>query len=310
MPGPTLSPLSRAEIEEGLRRFPRWFYPHDLGQGIVVQPTDSQRGKTDPARFRAKHAPYWKAILQGCGGSLEGLRVLDAGCFEGYWTIEAAKAGAAEAVGFDLRPEHVEQARFVARAVGLPNARFEVCDLFDLERLGTFDVIFLFGVLYHVDRPVELLQKARSICRRLLVVNTKILPLDEPVLQVRYEDPGQELNAATHPLVMVPSASAVVRMMRHAGFREVGVVRPAADGNEAYIRYRRAVFLGKPNETGAPEAPPAGTLTGVEGRQGEKSLSTVPSAADRMSAGLWFRRKWARLKSKGKRPPETEAPWL
>lgn len=303
-----LDPLPRAEIEAGLRRFPRWFYPHDLGQGIVVETTDSQRGRTDPARFRAKHAPNWKAILHAVGGDLKGLRVLDAGCFEGYWTVEAARAGASEAVGIDLRPEHVEQARFVARAIGLPNARFEVCDLFDIERLGEFDVIFLFGVLYHVDRPVELLLAARRMCRRLLVVNTKIVPLDEAVLQVRYEDPGQELNAAVHPLVMVPSASAVVRMMRHAGFTDVGVVRPAPDGNEAYIRYRRAVFLGRPNATGQPEPPPPSEK--VVGRQGEKTLSTVESAADRMRFRTWLRRRWTRLLSGGRRPPRTEAPWI
>ncbi len=290
-----------------MARFPRWFYPHDLGQGVVVQPTDSPRGKTDPARFRAKHAPYWNAILRGVGGSLEGLRVLDAGCFEGYWSVEAARAGASEAIGFDLRPEHVEQARFVARAAGLPNVRFEVADLYALDRWGPFDVVFLFGVLYHVDRPVELLRLARSVTRRLVAVNTVILPLDEPVLQVRYEDPGMELNAAGDMLVMVPTPSAVVRMLRHAGFRNVRMIRPAPDGNEAYLKWQRAVFLAEPAPEGEREGPPADVLASMEGRQGEPMLRRMESAASHASLGGILRRKIGRWLG-GDRPPRIEAP--
>ncbi len=306
MPGPPLSPLPRQEILEGLKRFPRWFYPFDLGQGVRVTPNASPVGTVDPERFRAGHAPMWEAVLGACGGSLEGLSVLDAGCFQGYWTLEAARAGAARAVGFDARPEPVEQARFCARAIGLPNASFETGDLLDIGRFGAFDVVFLFGVLYHVDRPVEFLDRVRRVTRRLVVVNTDVLPLDEPVIQLRYEDPAMELNAAGGALVTVPSVSAVVRMLRHVGFGGVEVLPPAPGGAEAYRRWRRAIFLARPTPDGKPEPPPPEVLAGMRRGHGERKLSWIPSALDRAPLGAILRRKLRRLLGR-RRPPRSEA---
>jgi SAM-dependent methyltransferase len=295
-----LTPLSRAEIEEGVRRFPRWFYPFDLGQGVRVEPTDSPLGKVNAAGYVRKHAPLWKAVLDACGGSFEGLSVLDAGCFQGYWSIEAARAGASRVVGFDLREEHVEQARFCARAIGLPNVEFRRAELFDLATMGTFDVVLLFGVLYHVDQPIELLRRARGVTRRLIAVNTDVLPLDEPVVQLRYEDPSMELNSATGALVCVPSVSAVVRMLRHTGFGRVRVLPPA--DAESYRTWRRAVFLAEPTPDGAPEPPPASVWTAGAHGYGERKLDWVPSGSDRAPLRTVLARKLRRLFDRDRAP--------
>jgi SAM-dependent methyltransferase len=302
----TTQPLPREEILAGLRRFPQWSYPFDLGQGIVVEPTDTPLGKKDAARFLASHRPKWDAILEKCGGSLRGLRVLDCGCYQGYWTVEAARAGAAQAVGIDARPEHLEQARFVAKAIGLPNATFEPCDVFDIERLGEFDVVLLFGILYHVDSPIDLLRRVRAVTRKLLAVDTNVLPLDEPVIQLRYEDTGMVLNAARSSLVAVPSVSAVTRMLRHTGFGDIAVVRAGKEGHRGRRRGRRAAFLCVPRDPANPEPPPQEVLDSMKGRHGEPRLSALPSGADRVPLGTILRRKARRLFGKDE-PPRSEA---
>lgn len=306
MGGPALDPLPREQILEGMRRFPVWSYPFDLGQGIVVEPTGTPLGPLEAKRFHAAHRPKWDAVLAACGGSLEGLTVLDAGCYQGYWTVEAARRGAARAVGFDARPEHLEQARFVARAIGLPNATFEEADVFDIERFGPFDVVLLFGILYHVDSPIEFLRRVRKVTRRLLVVDTNVLPLDEPVLQLRYEDTGMVLNAAGAPLVAVPSVSAVTRMLRHTGFGDVRVVPPAADGFGGRVRWKRADFLCTPRDPADPEPPPPEVIASMEGRMGERRLSGIPSAADRVPLATILARKFRRIFDPH-RPPRSEA---
>src|SRR5258706_11316132 len=111
-----VTPLPREEILEGVRRFPVWSYPFDLGQGIRVEPTVNPLGQKDQGKFLLSHRPKWNAILSACGGSLEGLSVLDCGCYQGYWTAEAARPGAARAVGFAPRPRPPDQATFLARA--------------------------------------------------------------------------------------------------------------------------------------------------------------------------------------------------
>jgi SAM-dependent methyltransferase len=304
--GPALDPLPREQILEGMRRFPVWSYPFDLGQGIVVTPTETPLGPKDATMFLLSHKPKWDAVLGTFGGSLEGLTVLDAGCYQGYWTVEAARRGAARAVGFDARPEHLEQARFAARAIGLPNASFEQADVFDIERFGPFDVVLLFGILYHVDSPIDLLRRVRKVTRRLLVVDTNVLPLDEPVIQLRYEDTGMVLNSASAPLVAVPSVSAVTRMLRHTGFGDVRVVPPAPGGFGGRLRWKRAAFLCAPRDPSDPEPPPPEVIAAMKGRLGERRLSGIPSAADRIPLGTILGRKIRRLFDPH-RPPSSEA---
>ena len=75
-------------------------------------------------------------------------RVLDAGCGTGEHALLAAAHGA-QAVGVDVSPRAIGQARAKAAERGLP-ARFEVADALNLAALGTtFDTIIDSG-LFHV----------------------------------------------------------------------------------------------------------------------------------------------------------------
>jgi cyclopropane fatty-acyl-phospholipid synthase-like methyltransferase len=81
------------------------------------------------------------------GGLLSG-RVLDAGCGSGEHALLAAARGA-DAVGVDISPRAIEQARRKAGERGL-TARFEVADALSLGELGlTVDTVIDSG-LFHV----------------------------------------------------------------------------------------------------------------------------------------------------------------
>jgi cyclopropane fatty-acyl-phospholipid synthase-like methyltransferase len=80
-------------------------------------------------------------------GLLRG-QVLDAGCGRGEQTLLAAVHGA-DAMGVDISPSAIEQARRKAAERGLA-ARFEVADALNLGQLGlTFDTVIDCG-LFHV----------------------------------------------------------------------------------------------------------------------------------------------------------------
>jgi SAM-dependent methyltransferase len=75
-------------------------------------------------------------------------RVLDAGCGTGEHALLAAAHGA-DAVGLDISPRAIEQARMKAAERGI-TARFDVADLLNLGQLGlTFDTVIDSG-LFHV----------------------------------------------------------------------------------------------------------------------------------------------------------------
>lgn len=110
------------------------------------------------------------------------LRILDLGCGEGVYAIEAALHGA-EVLAVDVRTERMELGAEVAARHGLDGVEFRQGDAraVSAETDGQFDVVYVLGLLYHLDWPdqIELLERTRDLCSRLLVVDT-VVSLDGP----------------------------------------------------------------------------------------------------------------------------------
>ena len=82
------------------------------------------------------------------------LRVLDLGCGEGVYTLEAGLRGA-QVLGLDGRDDRLKEGVGIAKEMGLDNVKFEVDDIRNLSKAkyGSFDIIYYFGLLYHLDHP-------------------------------------------------------------------------------------------------------------------------------------------------------------
>ena len=90
------------------------------------------------------------AFVRLADSGLLGGRVLDAGCGTGEHTLLAAASGA-EAVGVDISPRAIEQARRKAAERGI-TARFEVGDVLHLGDLGlTGDTVIDSGLCHVLD---------------------------------------------------------------------------------------------------------------------------------------------------------------
>jgi len=105
------------------------------------------------------------------------LRILDLGCGEGVYAIEAALRGA-QVVALDARTQRMEQGAACARRHGLENVRFIQQDVRTAKRetLGSFDVVYLLGLLYHLDAPdlFDILVNVHELCSNLLLIDTLI----------------------------------------------------------------------------------------------------------------------------------------
>ena len=77
---------------------------------------------------------------------VQGGRVLDAGCGHGRYS-ELLQGAGFEYLGIDLSPKMIELARG-----GYPDAKFEVGDMYDLSRFGTFDAIWSIASLVHIPK--------------------------------------------------------------------------------------------------------------------------------------------------------------
>lgn len=152
----------RAEVES------YWF------QKIELVPGYDSQGWGDPSKEKL---PYF-----GLPEDLSGLRVLDIGCAEGFFSFEAERRGAREVIGIDSFPDSVRRFNIVKEA-RQSNATAFLMNVYDLEpkRLGTFDLVLFYGVFYHLKHPQYALERIRSVCSGTLLFQTHVF--EEPAVE-------------------------------------------------------------------------------------------------------------------------------
>lgn len=223
--------LAESEVAAAAKKF-FWHYPFKFG-GLLVDADDPRfRGLT--GRHYQRYLHVFPPLLSLTGGSLEGKTVLEIGCNAGFWSIQARRAGARYVRGVDRSPKNVEQARFIADVIGMDGVEYGEMHACDVSRaaLGEYDVTLFLGLLYHIAKPIEALERLYDVTRTWAVVDTTVaradVPDGVPVLKLE-EDVVHEQNFSDG-LALVPSKSAVPLMLKHVGFREVFWV-PTASRN-------------------------------------------------------------------------------
>jgi SAM-dependent methyltransferase len=105
------------------------------------------------------------------------LRILDLGCGEGVYAIEAGLRGA-RVVALDARTVRMSRGAACAERHGLQTVQFIQEDVRRISQgmLGSFDVVYFLGLLYHLDAlaAFSVLEKVFTLCTRLLIVDTLI----------------------------------------------------------------------------------------------------------------------------------------
>lgn len=229
--------MSASPVEETIRSFPSWHYDFEL-DGHHTNP-----GKAAWQEFRVAH--FMEPITRRYGGSLAGKRVLDLGCNAGFFALKAVEAGCDFVLGIDAREMHVAQSNLVFETLGVDAARyrFEQANFLDYDyaRDAPFDVVLCLGVLYHVNKPIELLETIAAINTDLLVIDTKLSRGRESRVELKRDSLDGLLDAADYELVMVPTAAAVTDMTSLFGYETELLALPELTA-EGTGKYRHGVF--------------------------------------------------------------------
>lgn len=116
-----------------------------------------------PRNHSPRLAEFFETFPQASRG-----RVLEPGSLEGAMTVELAKR-AAEVVGVEGRAQSVERAEFLKGLFGAENVSFHVADLEQesLSRYGELDAVFCCGVLYHLARPRDFVERVAAVSPNL-----------------------------------------------------------------------------------------------------------------------------------------------
>jgi tRNA (mo5U34)-methyltransferase len=100
----------------------------------------------------------------GMPDDLTGMRVLDIGARDGFFTFEAEKRGAAEVIALDNEPPHHTGFAIAAELLG-SKATYVTENVYSLdeERFGRFDLVLFLGVIYHLRHPLLALDRIHDV---------------------------------------------------------------------------------------------------------------------------------------------------
>jgi SAM-dependent methyltransferase len=164
--------------------------------------------------------------LGSLGLELAGKAVLDVGCGVGHLAQFFVELGC-PVTSVDARASNVEglRARYPGLKAHVLNVETEA-----LSTLGRFDVVFCYGLLYHLENPVAGVRNMAAACDDLVLLETLVCDHREPMLILVDEPPVN--NQAIGHIGCRPSPSFVVMALNRAGFQYVYAPQTAPDHPE------------------------------------------------------------------------------
>jgi FkbM family methyltransferase len=185
-----------------------------------------------------------RRLVPELSGALGFTTALDAGCGLGFFAKILEECGL-EVRGFDGRGQNVEEARR-----RYPQIHFEQGDIQDpgILRLGSFDLVLCFGLLYHLENDLLAIRNLRALTGKGLLLESMCLPDDKPWMLLRNE-PALEDQSLTD-VAFYPSEGCLVKMLYRAGFAAVYRVSPLPDHDDfrdtRFHSRRRTVLFASP----------------------------------------------------------------
>ena len=230
--------IDPGRLREEVDSFP-WYHSIDLGGGVTTKGQSVMAEMLNEAQLP----------------DVRGRSVLDIGAWDGYYSFLAERLGASRVVALD---HYVWGVDFGARTQywneclergELPDHTRDTTDFWhddlpgrrgfdlahrvlgsrvepvvgdfatmDLSTLGTFDVVFYFGVLYHMKEPLTCLERLRAVTREVAVIETVAAQVPGNATRSLLElHAGGELNA-DYGNWYVPTIEALRALSRAAGY--------------------------------------------------------------------------------------------
>lgn len=170
--------LTDEEVWQAVKSVPNWYHRITLRPGIVTP------GISDSVEnLRRLQLPL----------NCNGVRVLDLGARDGFFSFELERRGA-EVVAVDYLPPDLTGFKVAADVLG-SRVRYVHSNIYDLldASLGQFDIVLFLGLFYHLPDPILALNIVRAHCRGQLFLESHVIDDGSDIPLMRFY-PGRSLN--------------------------------------------------------------------------------------------------------------------
>jgi tRNA (mo5U34)-methyltransferase len=235
----------------------KWFYKFELPNGKVTEsylPDEAQRVHTTRLEMMDS---ILNPRFEGRWGEI---KAVDIASHEGFFSCHLAKKGT-NVLGLEAREEHVDDANEMAFGMGLADkfySKVQDVHTIDEKATGTFDIVLMLGLIYHLENPVGAIRKAHALCKDVCLIETQVAPnlsgqLDwgnytfvKPmmgsfaIIDETEETHGPEMS--TTGICLAPSIEALMWIMRKVGFKDVKMIEPEEHFYEQH-RFKKRVMI-------------------------------------------------------------------
>ncbi|HLW75245.1 MAG TPA: methyltransferase domain-containing protein [Gammaproteobacteria bacterium] len=261
--------MQNQKLLDKVRRLGPWFHQIDVGEGVLtrcVAPLPGPQPMDHPLQ-------RWNKIKDVLPADMSGIRVLDVGCSDGFFSIEMARRGA-QVLSLDAERSAVRRLRWLQRHLGIQGVCARTGDIYRLDegiglterlrvlfhrsllklrqvtlresssdlgyRPAQFDLVFMFALLYHLTDPLKGLERVAPLGGILCIETIAIDDELNSNLQLHVR-----MDGATDRPKWFPTTRCLKDMLRWAGYAHVVEIAGTEDKRPIYLAYKEGADLSR-----------------------------------------------------------------
>ena len=200
--------MNLSDVQQEIQKH-RWYHSIPLGNGLFT-----------PGKRSYEYLASRLHMMQ-LQEDLSGWSVLDVGCNEGFFAIEAKKRGATRVVGIDKRSEAAVRFSLVKELLGY-ELEFQVMDVYDVspDTVEPADMVFFLSVLHHLKHPQLALDKIASVTTQVAIMEVAVIDTDcgqdSCILARGFSNKGRTR--------LFPDRQFLREMLGASGFRDIQIL--------------------------------------------------------------------------------------